>query len=131
MKKTALEIDSLFSIVVDEVELRKTDLNSRISKIIVTTVIYIFLSFIALIIIFPFYWMVISSLKTLDEFKETIPTFWPKKIEWNNYVEAYQQASLGILFINTLYVGLVSTILSLIITVLSAFAFARLSFTRT
>ena len=38
----------------DEVELRKTDLNSRISKIIVTTVIYVFLVFIAIIIIFPF-----------------------------------------------------------------------------
>ena len=127
-KKAGLDADKSFSLVVDEVELRKTDLNSRISKIIVTTVIYVFLVFIAIIIIFPFYWMVISSLKTLSEFKETIPTFWPRNVELNNYIQAYNDANLGVLFINTLYVGLVSTILSLIITVLSAFAFARLEF---
>jgi multiple sugar transport system permease protein len=47
---------------------------------------------------------------------------------WSNYSRAFSQANLGNLFMNTLYVGVVSTILSLVITVLSAFAFARLEF---
>ena len=47
---------------------------------------------------------------------------------WGNYIEAFSAANLGTLFLNTVYVGLVSTILSLIITVLAAFAFARLEF---
>ena len=46
----------------------------------------------------------------------------------SNYLDAFTTASLGRLFLNTMYVGLVSTILSLIITVLTAFAFARLEF---
>ena len=82
----------------------------------------------ALIILFPFYWMINSSLKSLEEYKETIPTLFPKHVLFRNYAEAFDTASLGSLFINTLYVGLVSTVLSLIVTVLSAFAFARLEF---
>jgi len=82
----------------------------------------------ALIVLFPFYWMIISSLKTLDEYRMSVPTFWPQKIMFSNYAEAFTAASLGRLFVNTLYVGVVSTLLSLVITVLSAFAFARLEF---
>ena len=97
-------------------------------RIIVKVFVYFFLILMALIVLFPFYWMIISSLKSLDEYKATIPTLFPKHILFANYVEAFQKAELGTLFMNTLYVGLVSTILSLIITVLSAFAFARLEF---
>ena len=57
-----------------------------------------------------------------------MPTFWPKKILFSNYSEAFTTANLGSLFINTMIVGVSSTLLSLIITVLSAFAFARLEF---
>ena len=97
-------------------------------KIGVQVVIYAFLILMAVIIIFPFYWMLISSVKSINEYKETIPTLFPRKILLGNYVEAFNQATLGKLFMNTLYVGVVSTLLSLVITVLSAFAFARLEF---
>ena len=89
---------------------------------------YAFLILIAIIVLFPFYWMIISSLKTLDEYKLSVPTLFPETIVFGNYAEAFTEANLGRLFLNTVYVGLVSTILSLIITVLSAFAFARLEF---
>jgi len=89
---------------------------------------YAFLLIMALIILFPFYWMIISSLKTLPEYRQAIPTFWPREIMWGNYSEAFKTANLGDLFMNTLYVGVVSTLVSLVITVLSAFAFARLEF---
>jgi len=100
----------------------------RVVKTIVLIGVYAFLGIMALIVLFPFYWMIISSLKTLDEYRMSVPTFWPQKIMLTNYLEAFTEASLGRLFVNTLYVGVVSTILSLIITVLSAFAFARLEF---
>ena len=90
--------------------------------------IYLFLFLMALIVLFPFYWMVISSLKSLAEYKLSPPTFWPRQVLLSNYADAFTTASLGTLFMNTMYVGLVSTILSLIITVLTAFAFARLEF---
>jgi multiple sugar transport system permease protein len=82
----------------------------------------------ALIVLFPFYWMIISSLKTLAEYRQAIPTFWPRQLMFGNYAEAFTAANLGNLFLNTLYVGVVSTIISLVITVLTAFAFARLEF---
>ena len=64
----------------------------------------------------------------MDEYRLSIPTFWPQKIMLSNYAEAFSTANLGRLFLNTLYVGVVSTLLSLVITVLCAFAFARLEF---
>ena len=89
---------------------------------------YAFLLLMALIVLFPFYWMIVSSLKSLDEYRLAVPTFWPKRMMLGNYAEAFTTANLGRLFINTMIVGVVSTLLSLVITVLSAFAFARLEF---
>ena len=89
---------------------------------------YAFLFLMALIVLFPFYWMINSSLKSLMEYRLSVPTFWPQSMLWSNYAEAFNTANLGRLFLNTAIVGIVSTILSLVITVLSAFAFARLEF---
>ena len=101
---------------------------SRAVGIIAKAFCYAFLIFMALVVLFPFYWMINSSLKSLAEYRQSVPTFWPQKVLWSNYAEASPAASLGRLFFNTAYVGIVSTILSLVITILSAFAFARLEF---
>ncbi len=101
---------------------------SRVVKALVKIGTYLFLGVMALIVLFPFYWMIISSLKTLDEYRLSVPTFWPKTVMFSNYASAFTTANLGRLFLNTMYVGIVSTILSLVITVLTAFAFARLEF---
>ena len=109
-------------------DMQKVSVNQRIGKIIALVLVYAFLIFMAIAVLFPFYWMLNSSLKSLDEYRQSVPTFWPKKVLFSNYATAFTKANLGRLFMNTLYVGLVSTILSLVITVLSAFAFARLEF---
>ncbi len=101
---------------------------SRVVRVLVKAGTYLFLGAMALIVLFPFYWMIISSLKTLDEYRLSVPTFWPKTVMFSNYADAFTTANLGRLFLNTMYVGIVSTILSLVITVLTAFAFARLEF---
>ena len=101
---------------------------SRAVGIIAKAFCYAFLIFMALVVLFPFYWMINSSLKSLAEYRQSVPTFWPQKVLWSNYAEAFTAASLGRLFFNTAYVGIVSTILSLVITILSAFAYARLEF---
>ena len=100
----------------------------KVVKGVVKGFTYAFLILMALIVLFPFYWMIISSLKTLEEYRLSVPTFWPQTIMLSNYAEAFTTANLGSLFQNTLYVGVVSTLLSLVITVLCAFAFARLEF---
>ncbi|MBP3315066.1 MAG: carbohydrate ABC transporter permease [Clostridia bacterium] len=100
----------------------------KAGKVIGKIITYAFLILMAIIVVLPFYWMIISSLKSLPEYKLPNPTLWPKKIMLSNYVNAFNTASLGKLFVNTMIVGIISTILSLVITVLSAFAFARLEF---
>lgn len=90
--------------------------------------VYLFLILMAAIVLFPFYWMIISSMKSLDEYRLSTPTFWPRVLMLSNYVSAFTTAKLGRLFMNTMLVGLVSTLLSLVITILTAFAFARLEF---
>ena len=109
-------------------DIRKVSTGQTIVHILAKVGTYAFLLVMALIVLFPFYWMIISSLKSLAEYRQAIPTFWPNQIHFENYAEAFTTANLGKLFLNTLYVGLVSTLLSLVITVLSAFAFARLEF---
>jgi len=101
---------------------------SKVMRILGIALCYLFLIIMAIIVLFPFYWMINSSLKTLEEYREPVPTFFPRTVMFGNYLEAFTAANLGRLFINTMIVGCVSTVLSLVITVLSAFAFARLEF---
>ncbi len=122
------EIGSLAQGVMHEQNLQKVAEKQKVGKILATVGVYTFLGLIALAMLFPFYWMLISSVKTIDEYELSPPTFFPQVIQIKNYAKAFNTAHLGKLFMNTLYVGLVSTIFSLVITVLSAFAFARLEF---
>ena len=97
-------------------------------KIIGTIVNYAFLLVVAFTVLLPFYWMLISSVKSMTEYMRNPPTLFPQEFRFENYLFAFQTANLKRLFLNTIYVGVVSTGLSLIITILSAFAFARLEF---
>ena len=115
-------------VTMQEKDMSVVQKRQRIMKIAVQVMLYAFLGLMALIVIFPFYFMLISSVKTLAEYRLTVQTLWPREIVFFNYVEAFNTANLGRLFLNTMYVGVVSTLLSLVITVLSAFAFARLEF---
>ena len=114
--------------IMHEKDIQKTSLRQKIVFVLVQVFLYVFLLLMAVIVLFPFYWMIISSLKSLSEYRESVPTFFPRKVMFSNYAQAFTSANLGRLFMNTLYVGVVSTILSLVITILSAFAFARLEF---
>ena len=109
-------------------DLQQVSTASRVMGILVKIGTYAFLIAMALIVLFPFYWMIISSLKSTAEYRRNIPTFWPEQFVFANYAQAFEEGNLWQLFKNTAFVGVVSTILSLVITILSAFAFARLEF---
>ncbi len=109
-------------------DMQKVSIHQRVIFVCVQVLLYAFLLVMAAVVLFPFYWMIISSLKSLDEYRMSVPTFFPRKILFSNYATAFTTANLGRLFLNTFYVGIVSTVLSLVITILSAFAFARLEF---
>ena len=114
--------------VMAERNLQRVTASQRVAKVLVYFFLYLFLGIMAVIVLFPFYWMLISSVKTLQEYNLATPTLFPQQFDLRNYIDAFNTANLGTLFLNTVYVGIVSTLLSLVITVLSAFAFARLEF---
>ncbi len=101
---------------------------SKVNHILGLILIYAFLTFMALIVIFPFYWMLITSLKSGAEIKSSIPTFFPQQIMWSNYTKALSQLDFPVLLTNTFVVGIFSTIGTLITSIFAAFAFARLKF---
>ena len=116
-------------VTMKERDMKKVTSRQRIVKILVQIALYLFLGVMALIVIFPFYWMIISSAKSLVEYKESVPTLFPRDPQLrDNYLLAFEQAELVKLFKNTVIVGVVSTILSLVVTVITAFVFARLEF---
>ncbi len=108
-----------------------TEKRQKISKagsIAGLVLIYAFLAVLALIMIFPFYWMIITSLKSGEEIKRLVPTMWPEVFRFDNYASAISRLNFGTLLKNTLIVGIFSTIGTLITTIFAAFAFARLEF---
>ena len=99
------------------------------SKKIRTAVTYILLSFWAILVLFPFYWMVLTSLKSYSAYNsEYIPQLYTKAPTLQNYVDAFTAVPLGRYFLNTLIFTLITTALMLFVTVLAAYAFARLQF---
>lgn len=116
------------SAVMKEKNINAVSKKQTVVKVLVQIALYAFLTFMALIVLFPFYWMLMSSVKTIDEYNAIVPTLWPQQFRWNTYQVAFEKVDFGQVFLNTCYVGIVSTILSLIITVLSAYAFARFNF---
>ena len=107
-------------------QIEKTDKNRTI---IVRTVTYVFLSLWGLIVLFPFYWMMLTSVKSYGAYSsEYIPKFFTLSPTMENYVDAFTAVPLGRYLINTLVFTLVTTMLMLFVITLAAFAFARLEF---
>lgn len=89
---------------------------------------YFVLVAFAIITLFPFYWMIASSFKDSFEVIKTPPTMFPNKILWENYSTAFSMAPFGRYFINTILVTILSIVSTVIIAILSAFAFSHLEF---
>lgn len=93
------------------------------------TIIYIFLGIWAIIVLFPFYWMILTSLKSYGTYNgEYIPKFFVSNPTLENYTQAFTAVPLARYFLNTLIFTVVTTALMLIVVVLAAYAFARLDF---
>lgn len=99
-------------------------------KTIVTkTITYTLLILWALVVLFPFYWMVLSSFKSYSAYNsEYIPKFFTLSPTLQNYVDAFTAVPLGRYFLNTVLFTVVTTALMLVVIILAAFAFARLDF---
>ena len=102
---------------------------ARTRKRIGIAVLYSLLTLWAVLVLFPFYWMVLTSVKSYGAYNsEWIPQLYTLSPTLQNYVDAFTQVPLAGYFINTILFTLVTTALMLLVTVLAAFAFSRLSF---
>ena len=100
----------------------------KISHIIVSVFTYLFIFALALIVVFPFYWMIITSLKQNLEIRASQQTFFPNVVMWANYVHVLEVFDFGQYMLNTIVVAIFSTAGTLLTTIFGAFAFARLKF---
>ena len=100
----------------------------KVMKIISTIITYAFILALALIVVFPFYWMIITSLKQREEIIQANQTFFPNIVMWSNYAYVFEVFDFTRYMTNTIVVAIFSTIGTLITTIFAAFAFARLKF---
>jgi multiple sugar transport system permease protein len=102
----------------------------KIMKILKGILVYGFLTIVAIMSILPFYWMIITSIKPETEFRQSVPTFFPHTFQWKNYsyVMGYNSGMFTTTLFNTLIVGVVSTLLGVIVTIITAYAFAKMEF---
>ena len=92
-------------------------------------VVYALLGIWALIVLFPFYWMVLTSVKSYSAYNsEFIPQLFTLSPTLQNYLDAFTQVPLADYFLNTVIFTLATTALMLVVTVLAAFAFSRMNF---
>ena len=92
-------------------------------------VVYVLLGIWALIVLFPFYWMVLTSVKSYSAYNaEFIPQLFTLSPTFQNYLDAFTQVPLADYFLNTVIFTLATTAIMLVVTVLAAFAFSRLQF---
>ena len=110
--------------VTDNAKIRRP-LSSKISG----TLTYAGLSFWALIVLFPFYWMILTSVKSYGSYNaEYIPKFFTLSPTLQNYIDAFSAVPLAKYFLNTIIFTVITTALMLVIVIPAAYAFARLEF---
>jgi multiple sugar transport system permease protein len=102
---------------------------SRARKTAVRTVTYILLTFWAVMVLFPYYWMLLTSVKSYSSYNaEYVPSFFTLHPTLENYVSAFTQVPLARYFLNSIIFTVVTTALMMLVIVPAAFAFARLQF---
>ena len=116
--------------IMNEIEqIRQLEKKSKVRNILWTTAIFVLLIFWAIIVLFPFYWMLLTSLKSYSAYNsEYIPQFFTLSPTIENYIRAFTAVPLAKYFTNTIIFTVVTTALMMVVVVLSAFAFSRLEF---
>ena len=110
-------------------EYQKIERRARTGRIFSNIVIYTLLALWGLVVLFPFYWMLLTSVKSYGSYNaEHVPSFFTLSPTLQNYVDAFTTVNLGKYLLNTLVFTLATTAIMLAVITLSGFAFARLEF---
>ena len=111
------------------VQYEKIERNAVIRRRIKNIIVYTLLTVWAIAVLFPFYWMVLTSLKSYSAYSsETVPVFYTLSPAFENYTEAFSSVPLADYFVNTLIFTVATTAIMLAIIIPAAFAFARMNF---
>ena len=103
--------------------------SKKTGKIIGQSLIYAALALWAVAVLFPFYWMIITSFKTYGAYNaESIPQLIVANPTFDNFLNAFTAVNLGRYLLNTLVFTVITTASMLVVTVLAAYSFARISF---
>ena len=107
----------------------KIEKNAMTRRRLRKAVTYFFLAVWAILVLFPFYWMLLSSVKSYSAYNsEYIPSFFTLSPTLQNYAEAFRTVPLGQYFANTVVFTLATTALMMVVIIPAAFAFSRLEF---
>ncbi len=107
----------------------KIERASRNRRLAVRTITYILLTFWAVMVLFPYYWMLLTSVKGYGAYNaEYVPAFFTTAPTLENYVSAFREVPLARYFLNTVVFTVVTTALMMAVIIPAAFAFARLEF---
>lgn len=102
---------------------------NKTGSIVKTALLYLGLTLWSIVVLFPFYWMILTSVKSYSSYNaEYVPKLYTLAPTIRNYIDAFTAVPLARYFLNTLIFTVLTTALMLFVTVLSAFAFARLRF---
>ncbi|MBP3580870.1 MAG: carbohydrate ABC transporter permease [Clostridia bacterium] len=113
----------------NKINFDKTVRHKKTLSAAIKAITYTFLIFWAIIVLFPFYWMLLTSVKSYGAYTgEYIPKFFTLSPTFENYFTAFNAVPLGKYFINTVIFTLITTFIMLIVIIPCAFAFARLQF---
>ncbi|MDE7020058.1 MAG: carbohydrate ABC transporter permease [Lachnospiraceae bacterium] len=112
-----------------KMDYKKLEQAARTRQTVRNIITYFFLAFWAVIVLFPFYWMLLTSVKSYGAYNsEYIPKFYTLSPTLQNYADAFSAVSLGQYLINTVIFTVVTTAVMMFVITLAAFAFARLEF---
>lgn len=112
-----------------EMDLRKISRSAKTGRYVRNAIVYTLLAVWAIMVLFPFYWMILTSIKSYSAYSgEYIPKFFTLSPTLQNYSDAFTTVPLGRYFANTLIFTVATTAIMLVITTLAAFAFSRLEF---
>ena len=113
----------------DNTQIQTIERESRIKKTVREVLRYLFLAIWGILVLFPFYWMILTSVKSYSSYNsEYVPKFFTLSPTLQNYIQAFTAVPLARYFFNTLIFTLVTTGLMTIVIIFAAFAFARLDF---
>ncbi|MBQ8509627.1 MAG: carbohydrate ABC transporter permease [Clostridia bacterium] len=107
----------------------KIEKAAKTRRTVTKVIVYTLLTLWALMVLFPFYWMLLTSVKSYGSYNaEYIPKFFTLSPTLQNYIDGFTTVNLGRYVLNTVIFTVATTALMLIVTIPAAFAFARLNF---